>query len=231
MKEFVNTVPGVKQLQENEYLRFKAAPEAVKKVLIVGNSITRHAPKADIGWYGDWGMAASEPEKDYVHLVEKGLAKRFGAISLCVAQAAEWESHEHAEKGRILAEYYQPAADFAADIVIVRIGENIDISKTNVQELAEDFAEMIRFFGGKRPGVQVILTGLFWWFPEHEKAVALVAEQEGYPFVVLKDLGIDDQMTAKGLFEHEGVAGHPGDLGMQKIAERILEAIESNLER
>lgn len=226
MKEFVNTVPGVKQLKENEYLRFKIVPEASKKVLIVGNSITRHAPNADLGWYGDWGMAASEAEKDYVHLVEKGLAKRFGEISLCVAQAAEWESHEHAEKRSVLAKYYQPAADFTADIVIVRIGENIDMSKTNVPELAEDFAEMIRFFGGKRQGAQVILTGLFWWFLEHEKAVSLVAEQEGYPFVVLKDLGIDDRMTAKGLFEHEGVAGHPGDLGMEKIAQRILEAVK-----
>ncbi len=226
MKTFVNTVPGVNQLMENEYLRFKIVPEAQKKVLIVGNSITRHAPKADIGWHGNWGMAASEPEKDYVHLVEKGLTERFGAISLCVAQAAEWESREHAEKRRVLEERYQPAADFDADIVIVRIGENIDINKTNVQELAEDFAEMIRFFGGKRPGVKVVLTGLFWWFPEHEKAVLRTAEQEGYQFVELKDLGIDEQMTAKGLFEHEGVAGHPGDLGMQRIAERIIETFK-----
>lgn len=26
------------------------------KVLIVGNSITRHSPKPDIGWEADWGM-------------------------------------------------------------------------------------------------------------------------------------------------------------------------------
>ena len=226
MKEFVNTVPGVNQLNENEYLQFRIRPGAVKKVLIVGNSITRHAPKADIGWYGDWGMAASEPAKDYVHLVEKGLMEYFGLISLCVAQAAEWESHVHAEKRAILEERYQPAADFETDIIIVRIGENIDINRTSVQELADDFKEMIRFFGSKRPGVQVVLRGLFWWFPEHEKAVHLVAEQEGYRFVALKDLGIDEKMTAKGLFEHGGVAGHPGDLGMEHIAERILEAVE-----
>ena len=72
----------------------------------------------------------------------------------------------------------------------------------------------------------MVLTGLFWWFPEHEESVRLTAEQEGYRFVELKDLGIDERMAAKGLFEHEGVAGHPGDLGMQKIAERILEAVK-----
>ena len=48
------------------------------KVLFVGNSITLHGPKADIDWHGNWGMAATSADKDYVHLVTKALAARQG---------------------------------------------------------------------------------------------------------------------------------------------------------
>jgi len=53
------------------------------------------------------------------------------------------------------------------------------------------------------------------------------AAENGYPLVELGDLGELDEMKAVGLFEHTGVAAHPGDLGMEKISERIFDGISS----
>lgn len=226
MKNFINTVPGENQLPDNDYLSYMMDAEAKKKILIVGNSITRHNPKADIGWFGDWGMAASCAENDYVHIMHRKLKEYFGAVSICIAQAAIWEVTECAQKQEKLSESYKAAAEFGADLLIIRIGENMDMSRTSVPELVEDFEQMIRFFCGKKEGSKVIVTGMFWESPEREEVVRLVAQRKGYHYVPLNDLGMNEKMTAMGLFEHTGVAGHPGDLGMRHIAERIMDKVK-----
>jgi hypothetical protein len=53
------------------------SPSAIRRILFLGNSITLHGPKADIGWTGNWGMAASSEDKDYVHLVTSALARAY----------------------------------------------------------------------------------------------------------------------------------------------------------
>ena len=39
------------------------------RILFLGNSLTLHGPREEIGWKHNWGMAASAPERDFVHLV------------------------------------------------------------------------------------------------------------------------------------------------------------------
>ena len=64
-----NTVSAINQMIHSSLVYSLGESTAKKKILVVGNSILRHGPCKEIGWERDWGMAASAPEKDFVHLL------------------------------------------------------------------------------------------------------------------------------------------------------------------
>ena len=82
---------------------------------------------------------------------------------------------------------------------------------------------MVKAFA--KDGAKIVLTDLFWAHEPIDEPIHRIAAENGYPLVHLGDLGELDENKAIGLFEHKGVAAHPGDLGMYRIAERIAQTI------
>lgn len=213
-----NTVEASKQVKE----KFKIFDDVKggKRVLFLGNSITLHETKPEIGWNHNWGMAASSERNDYVHIVLDGLEEKFGAVNYCITNVGEWELNFW--KTEALESFFA-SKDFGADIVIVRLGENVNRQKLSEYDFEKYFENFVRYFSGKAE--KVIITDLFWEYKELDEMIKNVCERVNGRFVMLSDLGYDNANKALGLFEHEGVALHPGDRGMAKIAERILAAI------
>lgn len=226
MNESVNTVSSQNQLPVNNYIYRYPNENAKKRIAIIGNSITKHGYAPQIGWFGNWGMAATSEDKDFVHLLKAKFEERYGEIDLCFAQGACWEGAKSEDKAATLDEFFKPFVEFDPDILIVRIGENIQYHETDFETLKKDFKYFMDFLGANNPKRQVILTGLFWTHEEKEQVVTEIAKEMGYTFVFIQDLGNDPKMMATGLFEHAGVAAHPGDLGMQEIANRIYNAVK-----
>ena len=218
-----NNVSAKNQIAPNKYVQIFLNQGSVKRVLFVGNSITRHAPKEDIGWCGDWGMAASCKENDYVHIVVDAMTERYGKIDYCIAQAGLWEMN-YFNGTDILNEWYAVARDFNADIVIIRIGENINRDKNKEINCKPYYDEMIKFFT-KNPDARVIVTDNFWKIEVLDTMIKEVIAENGYIYCHIGDLEDNEENMAIGLFEHKGVSLHPGDYGMKRIAERILEKL------
>ena len=82
---------------------------------------------------------------------------------------------------------------------------------------------MLRFFDPESHA-RLVITTMFWRSPEKDAIIRRVAGETGAVLVEMGDLGDTDAMMAVGLFEHNGVAHHPGDKGMEVIAGRLLEA-------
>ena len=86
-----NTVNALKQLPESGMIRFYNQCGKGKRIMFIGNSITLHGAKPDIGWNFEHGMAASSKEKDYVHVVMNKINAVSKDNAFCICQASNWE--------------------------------------------------------------------------------------------------------------------------------------------
>lgn len=190
------------------------------RVVFIGNSITLHGVAPKIGWHHAWGMAASAAEKDFVHLVTKGIEEKTGRkCDVRVRNLANFE--------RKFREYdlknIQDLADFRPDYLIIALGENVPHLKEEAEQLEyrEAFARLLKCFLPEQQKPRTVVRGVFWPSKWKDKMMSQVASDYGLVFVKA-DISTDPAMMALGLFEHKGVQHHPGDAGMAEIAKRIL---------
>lgn len=222
-----NTVSSVGQLEPSKLVDFPSEQNDGIRVLFLGNSITRHGPCPSIGWNYDWGMAASELSKDYVHCIMEKVAQKGVKACYCIAHAGDWE-RQHNTDSPLELSHFDRAKEFAADIIVWRLLENCSCADFNGL-LYEARCKALLDHVNPKQSKHVIITTSFWKHPGDPSSRA-VAAQRDYPLVELGHLGELDEMKALGLFAHEGVANHPGDRGMRAIADAIWTVMEPMLD-
>ena len=219
-----NTVDPQNQLYTRNRVNILNPAGKGIRVLFAGNSITRHGPKEEIGWYGNHGMAASCAARDYVHILMERIQQAAPDAVFCVAQVADWEFN-YKNPGS-LYDCYAQAQSFGADVLIARFVENCPYNEFDDGIFSQEYERFLDYLGAKA----VIYTTGFWNHPA-DRAICRIAEKHGSKAIVLGDLGELDEMKAPGLFEHPGVCHHPGDLGMRAIADRIWPYLLDSLHR
>lgn len=197
-----------------------------ERLLFVGNSITLHGPSAKIGWTGDWGMAASAAEKDYVHVVVDAVAKRCGKEpEFQVANVAEFERNFASCD---VAALLKAEVAFQADMAIVAIGENVPALKTEEAKV-QCKASVVKLLALlRREGKCALYVRSCFWADAAKDAVLKEAcEAVGGTFVDISTLVKDEANYARAERKiwHAGVGRHPGDQGMRVIAEAIFAAM------
>ena len=219
-----NTVDPQKQLNARKRVRMINPAGKGIRVMFVGNSITYHGVKEDIGWYGNYGMAASCAGCDYVHILIQRIQEVAPDAVFCIAQVADWETN-YKNPGSLYG-CYSEARDFGADVMVARFIENCPYQDFDEEVFSKEYESFLDYLGAK----EVIYTTGFWKHPG-DHAICRIAEKHGTKAIVLGDLGELDEMKAAGLFEHPGVCQHPGDKGMRTIADRVWQALLNSIQR
>ena len=198
--------------------------------LAIGNSITKH-PKCDY-WWNEIGMAATSEEKDFVHIVSSFLEEEYeNSVTYAVCYAIwEMQSNDRAETYDVIDPYLSPYLD----LVTIQLGENV----SDVTTFERDFEELIKYVASKCPETEIIIVDDFWSHSERRAIKVGVVEEFGLPFADLTEIRDNPEYRSElgavvygddgdaHVVEHEGVAIHPGDAGMQYIADTIIELLQ-----
>lgn len=201
------------------------------RILFMGNSLTLHGPKADIGWSGHWGMYASAADRDFVHQLTSGLQARSG-IKLAL-EPVPATGHGGAENiiniAQILEREYRSfdaskirrQLDWKADLVVLQFGENVprgDFDPIAFEKALK--ALLAELKQASNPQIFITSQILSPNSPLDDiKKKACAEDPQNRTFVDISYFSGD-----KTLF---GKLGHPNDAGMARIAATLLAAISA----
>lgn len=203
----------------------KVDPIQFKNVIIFGNSITKHPPGPLVGWYGNWGMAASSESKDFSHVIGATLKAQIIPINI-----GDFELYHTSFNLKNLDKHFVDKPD----LVIIKIGENV----LQPTDFDKSFAKLITYIKDKAPEAKLIIAGTFWQNDPVNKVLVSEAQARKIPFVSLQhlDTSTNKSFVGEDMFSVDGskykitdrgVASHPGDMGMKNIADLILAKIDS----
>lgn len=204
-----------------------ASAQSEKKlsVLVVGNSITEHAPSASLGWTGNWGMAATDASKDYYSILQNTVMEQYPDYEVDFSKAGAYTfeksvttSTDYDYTRIIEACFGTKMKEVNPDIITFQWGDNV--KNCNEESYAYALNQVVDYCREYNPNVTLIFSQHFYGSAGDDKCLAVedVAKEKGVTYVKLypvnkrANLAYDD-------FGDTAFSSHPGDKGMELIAD------------
>jgi hypothetical protein len=197
----------------------------VERLLVIGHSIVKHGPAAQLGWKGHWGMAATAREKDWSHVLRARLAAAQGGrrIELVTRNLLAPQLEQAAAAGR-----FAPLAEVGPDLVLIQVGDNMPKDKATEETLTRPYEQLL--IALKRANPKAAVFGLSTWgaCAHRNELMRKACARQGVGWIGISHLIGDktNRAVSEGHFEHAGVNWHPGDRGMAAIAETVFDALQ-----
>jgi len=214
------------------------------RVLFWGCSTLVHGPSTSLGWTGNWGMAASSKENDYAHKLIKYLEEEFAPCNVTFQMSVTGAGYDQTIKADTdnTVDYTQTAAYsdikkkldlFKPNIFIAGQTENLS-STYNVEAGKRAYRELYEMIYSNSPNIIALQQhcGI--------SHAPLKEEINDYIAGYFKDRGFirwhTDMPGNPKYYAPEwneigqpGVAGHPGDYGMDYMARTMLSMIKEDI--
>lgn len=209
--------------QTTDYYDFKTEyKDETFNYLAIGNSLTL------ITSWGR-GICSTQPDNDYFNLVVKELENRHGDVVAYPYNFAPWERAANRDTALDLIDVY---LNDKLDLVTIQLGENA----SDITTYEGDLEALIRYIREKAPKAQIIVIG-DWWSVEKNDMRKEAAKNSNCEFADLSEVIGDSKYQSKTGLEcylsdgttinvSEEASTHPGDLGMEYIADKVINLIK-----
>jgi lysophospholipase L1-like esterase len=192
-----------------ELINRRPIPPDSFKVMFIGNSLTLHGFLEKV-WNMPCGMAASSPEKDFVHLVAAGIQKTTDKpVEILYNNGGNGKIREMVG--------YLRTDEFSPDLVVIQGGENDRFDS----HFKEYYLQLIDYFQCPK----IVLGD--WFTKEKSDYSQWLCVEKNIPFVSLYSISRNEEnMGDGGPYRRKDVAVHPNDSGMAAIAEGVLHCFD-----
>ena len=208
------------------------------KLLCIGNSITYHPEyHGAFDWPGNWGMAAETQSQDYVHqlhvMLETYLQQSVGLEFTNCAIGFELDFWERGAYQ--FTDYY----DTDANIIVLFFSDNTSMVNFDLYYYENFYDQVIKRFV-RDDRIVVCVTN---WFEDNvtpeqkeqkDSAIKRSCSKNGIPWVDINGLYSENNYInccfGEGRsYNNIAVDCHPGNHGMQRIAEKIFDILKNVL--
>ena len=200
--------------------------QSTPNALFVGNSIL-------VGNRGS-GMCASSPDRDYFAIVTRTLTERDPDFTAERVKGTSWEKATTVEQQDAFLATITPHLTADLDYVVLQLGDNVKNDALRV--FRQGMTRFIERVTRLCPKAQIIWVGAWYSSGTKQRIMAEVCAEQGIAWVDIYPLNHVDNQARVGeqvvyldgstaTVEDTAVASHPGDRGMNIIAEAICAAL------
>lgn len=216
-----------KAQRDTEYVN--APTHLIRKAAVIGNSLTCG--------FGTFGMAAGDSDHDWFAYVKRYICSFCENAVVNRFSGSAWEGCVNSfDRDVIVEEWISKYLDGDEDLIIVQLSDNVnsDEKRTNLQE---DTQRMLERLKQALPCAKIVFVAAWYNWSVNYELLRVACERTQTEIADIRDLSTKmANKNAVGNFytkdngerieiTNPGVASHPGDEGMKKIADRVISVL------
>lgn len=205
--------------------------DTYSKINVSGNSLVNGINQGSHGTK-NFGMCASDSKHDFNYLVQQAILAKNADATFTQTQISGIEMATNQAEYETYRDSIADSYTSDTDLIILQIGDN---TTQYIDTFTDTFPQFLSWLKSRCPIADIVVVGTWFSKAVGYPVVKQCASDAGLKFVDISALNTTENQSTSGAIiayddgttvtASESWVRHPGNVGMQKIADKIIEKI------